>query len=80
MTCDKATWEEPSEGVILRTETELDRLLGWVRAAESRLALILPLSTAMLGTLAVLLPSASKWTVAGGIAASCARPSSSSDE
>lgn len=54
--------------VILRTETELDRLLGWVRAAETRLALVLPLSTAMLGALAVLAPPMSKWTVLGGIA------------
>ena len=49
-------------------ETELARLLDWVRAAESRLALVLPLSTAMLGALAVLAPAASEWTVVAGIA------------
>jgi hypothetical protein len=56
------------EIIIARAESELERLLGWVRAAESRLALVLPLSTAMLGVLAVLAPPASKWTVIGGIA------------
>ena len=61
-----------SDVVISRAELELERLLGWVRAAESRLALVLPLSTAMLGALAVLAPPVSKWTVAGGIAASFA--------
>lgn len=57
---------------ISRAEAELSRLLDWVRAAESRLKLILPLSTAMLGALAVLSPAATKWTVSGGIAASFA--------
>lgn len=52
---------------VAQVEAVLDRLLGWVRAAESRLALVLPLSTAMLGTLAVLMPSVSDWTLAGGI-------------
>lgn len=42
-------------------EKELERLLDWVRAAESRLALTLPLGTAMLGALAVLAPSAADW-------------------
>jgi len=42
-------------------EKELERLLNWVRAAESRLALTLPLGTAMLGALAVLAPSAEDW-------------------
>ncbi len=57
---------------ITLAEAELDRLLGWVRAAESRLALVLPLSTAMLGALAVLAPSVSKWVVLGGIMAAFA--------
>jgi hypothetical protein len=56
------------ETTISRAESELDRLLGWERAAESRLALVLPLSTAMLGALAVLAPPAGKWTVWGGVA------------
>lgn len=60
------------ETAIARAESELDRLLVWVRSAESRLALILPLSTAMLGALAVLAPHASKWTVGGGITAAFA--------
>ena len=60
------------DAAISRAEAELDRLLGWVRAAESRLALVLPLSTAMLGALAVLAPPVSKWTVLGGIAAAFA--------
>ena len=56
------------EAVTVRAEAELDRLLGWISAAESRLALVLPLSTAMLGALAVLAPPVTKWTVVGGIA------------
>lgn len=39
------------ETAISLAEVELDRLLGWVRAAESRLALVLPPSTAMLAAL-----------------------------
>lgn len=57
---------------ISRAQSDLDRILAWVRAAESRLALVLPLSTAMLGTLAVLMPPAGAWTVLGGIASSFA--------
>lgn len=44
-------------------ESELTRLLEWVRAAESRLAFVLPLSTAMLGALAVFVPSNFVWSV-----------------
>lgn len=55
---------------IALLEKELDRLLQWVRAAESRLALVLPLATAMLGALAVSIPDALNWTVLSGIAAS----------
>lgn len=58
--------------VIIRAESDLDRLLGWVRAAESRLALVLPLSTAMLGALAILAPPVNKWSVLGGIATAIA--------
>ena len=72
MTAEHTPTGEPPEAAIFRAEVELDRLLGWARAAESRLALVLPLSTAMLGALAVLAPPASKWTVAGGIAVSFA--------
>lgn len=42
-------------------EKELDRLLAWVRAAESRLVLTLPLGTAMLGALVVLAPDVADW-------------------
>lgn len=57
---------------VYGAELELERLLSWVKAAESRLALVLPVSTAMLGALAVLVPPPSKWTMAGGIAAAFA--------
>ncbi len=49
--------------IIEVLESELTRLLEWVRAAETKLALILPLSTAMLGALAVLAPRISSWPV-----------------
>lgn len=62
--------EEPLS--VSQAEAELDRLLGWVRAVESRLALVLPLSTAMLGALAVLMPSVANCTVGGGIASAFA--------
>jgi hypothetical protein len=62
------TQEETS---IARAESELYHLLGWVRAVETRLALVLSLSTAMLGILAVLAPPASKW-IGGGIAVALA--------
>ncbi len=44
-------------------EKELSRLLAWIQAAETRIGLVLPLSTAMLGVLAVLAPTFSKWTI-----------------
>lgn len=53
-------------------ENELDRLLQWVRAAESRLTLVLPLSTAMLGALAVSIPTAFSWSTVPAIAVSFA--------
>jgi hypothetical protein len=53
-------------------EQELARLLTWIQAAESRMALVLPLSTAMLGALAVLAPPATKWSVLSAILASLA--------
>jgi hypothetical protein len=57
---------------ITWAESTLSRLLGWIGAAESRLNLVLPLSTAMLGVLAVLAPTFSQWTVFSAIAASFA--------
>ena len=58
--------------IIELLETELARLLEWVRAAESRLAFILPLSTVMLGALAVLAPRISSWSVYSAIVSSFA--------
>ena len=72
MTDTQPEQESPSDSRIAWAEAELARLLEWVRAAESRLALVLPLSTAMLGALAVFAPAASKWTVASGVTASFA--------
>jgi hypothetical protein len=37
-------------------ESNLDRQLVWIQAADSRIFLVLPISTAMLGLLAALLP------------------------
>lgn len=59
-----------TEDLAVRQELVFSRLLEWIRAADSRLRLVLPLSTTMLGTLAVLIPPFSGWTVLGGIAAS----------
>lgn len=53
-------------------EKNLAWQLGWIQAADNRLALILPLSTAMLGALAAIAPSANKWTVGAAIFASFA--------
>jgi len=55
---------------VSRTESELARLIEWGRVAESRVALILPLATAMFGALAVLALSVNGWTVFGGITTS----------
>jgi hypothetical protein len=48
-------------------EKELSRLLSWIKSADSRLTLILPLTTAMLGTLAILVPKISDWSIASAI-------------
>lgn len=37
-------------------ETNLSRLLGWIQAADSRVGLILPLTTGMLGVIAAVVP------------------------
>ena len=50
-----------------RLERDLERLLAWSRTAESRLSLVLPLATTMLGALAVLAPSAKKWPTVAAI-------------
>lgn len=59
---------EDVERQVAWAEAELSRLLEWVRAAESRLALVLPLSTAMLGALALLAPPLAHWTVLSALA------------
>lgn len=61
--------EIKTEDLVARQELVLSRLLEWIRAADSRLRLVLPLSTAMLGALAVLIPPLPGWTVLGGVAA-----------
>ena len=44
-------------------DRELDLLLGWIRAADSRIALTLPLAFAMLGVIASLGKNVHAWTV-----------------
>lgn len=41
----------------------LNRQLNWIAAADSRISLILPLSTVMLSVLAALSPDASSWSI-----------------
>lgn len=41
-------------------DKELALLLSWIKATDSRIALVLPLATAMLGTLAAVVNSAAK--------------------
>lgn len=50
----------------------LDKQLEWISAADSRLALVLPLSTAMLGALAAYATTPSAWTLMSGIPAAFA--------
>lgn len=50
----------------------LDKQLGWISAADSRLSLVLPLSTAMLGALAIYATQPSAWTLMAGIPAAFA--------
>lgn len=53
-------------------EKTLARQLAWIQAADTRLSLVLPLSTAMLGTLAVLTPAADSWPISVALLSSCA--------
>ena len=53
-------------------EGELTRLLDWIKTAETKISLVLAISTAMLGVLAVLNPVCSTWTVFPAILASFA--------
>ena len=50
----------------------LDKQLAWISAADSRLSLVLPLSTAMLGALAVYATGPSSWKLVAGIPAAFA--------
>lgn len=47
---------EDKRQLISILETNLARQLGWVQAADGRVSLVLPLSTAMLGLIAALVP------------------------
>ncbi len=51
-------------------EKELLRLLDWIKSADARIRLILPLVTAMLGTIAALVPKFELWSVFSGICVS----------
>lgn len=53
-------------------EKELARLLSWIQVADSRMALVLPLTTAMLGVLSVLAPDINGWSMPAAIASSFA--------
>ncbi len=48
-------------------EKELARLLSWVQSVDTRISLFLPLSTAMLGFLAILAPDIDKWSILSAI-------------
>ena len=47
---------EDKRQLISILETNLARQLGWIQAADGRVSLVLPLSTAMLGLIAALIP------------------------
>lgn len=57
---------------IERMQDILDKQLLWISAADSRLSLVLPLSTAMLGALAATAPKVKEWTLGRGIPAALA--------
>jgi len=48
-------------------EKILELQLGWVRAADTRLSLVIPLATAMLTALAALSPMPTEWTACTAI-------------
>jgi len=45
----------------------LSRQLHWIQSADARIALILPVATAMLGALSILMPVAEKWCISSAI-------------
>jgi hypothetical protein len=51
-------------------EKELARLLDWIKTADARISLILPLTTAMFGAIAALTPVYSMWTWCIGLSVS----------
>lgn len=53
-------------------EANLNRLLGWIVAADSRLSIVLAIDTSMLGVLAAVIRPSFAWTVASAIFASLA--------
>lgn len=53
-------------------EGSLNRLLGWIAAADSRFSAVLAIDTAMLGVLAAITPSHADWTIPAAISASIA--------
>ncbi|MEW8330239.1 MAG: Pycsar system effector family protein [Candidatus Thiodiazotropha sp.] len=53
---------EPDQQIDL-LEKELNRLLLWIQSVETRMSWVLPLSTAMLGAMAILAPTFTKWTI-----------------
>lgn len=53
-------------------EKNLSRQLKWIQSADTRIALVLPLSTAMLGALSVLSPEVDKWSNLSAISVSFA--------
>jgi len=55
---------------IEKLEKILDLQLGWVRAADTRLTLTLPLATAMLTVLAALAPEPTNWNILPAITCS----------
>lgn len=63
---------ESNSQTITILESELSRLIGWIQTAETKISLVLAISTAMLGALAVLSPVCSGWTVLPAILASFA--------
>ena len=50
-------------------ERSLDRLLGWIAAADAKLSTFFAIDTAMLAVLASLLPRPNCWTLLSGVSA-----------
>ena len=48
-------------------EKSLSRQLHWIQSADARIALILPVATAMLGSISLLIPDPDKWCISSAI-------------